>query len=107
MNNEKYCKLLNGLNDGKVNHLFAIPSLSGLTFTLFHQNLLVMPAVSNEKSRKHTTTNLYSKKPGPKGPRSQNQPASASKAIKQSSKRLTNHNWLVIFAWIDTKSKAR
>ena len=59
-----------------------------------------MPALLSEKSRKHTVT-PYSQKPGPKGPRPQNQPKSASKKVKQPSKQLTNHDWLTVFAWID------
>ncbi|KAF9643910.1 hypothetical protein BDM02DRAFT_3103728 [Thelephora ganbajun] len=43
----------------------------------------------------------YTQKPGPKGPHPQNQPASASKRVKQPSKQLTNHDWLTVFAWID------
>ena len=55
----------------------------------------------SEKSRKHTVT-PYSQKPGPKGPRPQNQPKSASKKVKQPSKQLTNHDWLTVFAWMDS-----
>jgi hypothetical protein len=54
----------------------------------------------SEKSQRHTIV-PYSRKPGPKGPHPQNQPASASKKVKQQSKQLTNHNWLTVFAWID------
>ena len=59
-----------------------------------------MPAVLSEKSRKHTVK-PYSRKPGPKGPHAQNQPASASTKVKQQSKQLTNHDWLTVFAWMD------
>ena len=59
-----------------------------------------MPAILSEKSRKHTVT-PYSRKPGPKGPHTQNQPKSASKKVKQPSKQLTNHDWLTVFAWLD------
>lgn len=62
-----------------------------------------MPAILSEKSRKHTVV-PYSKKPGPKGPQSRNQPGSASKGTKQSSKQLTNHDWLTVFAWMDANS---
>jgi hypothetical protein len=60
-----------------------------------------MPAMLSEKSRKHTVV-PYSQKPGPKGPHPQNQPASASRKIKEQSKQLTNHDWLTVFAWIDS-----
>lgn len=60
-----------------------------------------MPAVLSKKSRKHTVT-PYKQKPGPKGRHPQNQPESASKPIKQTSKQLTNHDWLTVFTWIDT-----
>jgi hypothetical protein len=59
-----------------------------------------MPASLSDKSQKHTVK-PYSRKPGPKGPNSQNRPASASKQTKQPSKQLTNHDWLTVFAWID------
>ena len=55
-----------------------------------------MPAMPSEKSRKYTAT-LYSRKPGLKGPHFRNQPASALKKVKQSSKQLTNHDWLAVF----------
>ena len=62
-----------------------------------------MPAILSEKSRKHTVT-PYTRKPGPKGRNPQNQPASASKRVKQPSKQLTNHDWLTVFVWIDANS---
>ena len=77
--------------------------------TLFSTNLssapcpnpLTMPAIPSEKNCKHTVT-LYAQKPGPKGPHPRNQPGSASKQVKQSSKQLTNHDWLTVFVWINT-----
>ena len=61
-----------------------------------------MPTILSEKSRKHTVAvTPYSRKPGPKGPRPQNQPVSASKQAKTRSKQLTNHDWLTVFTWID------
>jgi hypothetical protein len=59
-----------------------------------------MPAALSEKERKHTVA-PYTKKPGPKGPHPWNQPGSASNHVKQSSKQLTNHDWLTVFAWMD------
>ena len=61
---------------------------------------LTMPAILSKKSHKYIVT-PYSQKPGPKGPHPKNQPASASKKVKQPSKQLTNHDWLTVFAWID------
>ena len=60
-----------------------------------------MPAIVGKKTRKHTLA-PYKQKPGPKGPHPRNQPASATKQAKQPSKQLTNHDWLTVFAWIDT-----
>ena len=62
---------------------------------------LPMPPVLSEKSRKHATVTPYSRKPGPKGPHTRNQPASASTQVKQPSQQLTNHDWLTVFAWMD------
>ena len=61
---------------------------------------LTMPAILSKKHRKHTVT-PYTQKPGPKGPHPLNQPASASKQVKQPSRQLINHDWLMVFAWIN------
>lgn len=90
------------LNTTKLTESLIPPISQSPPFSHFNSVVLsIMPSLLSEKSRKHTTPGPYARKPGPKGPRPQSQPASASKCVKQPSKQLTNHDWLTVFSWID------